>query len=34
MKDRILLLCGDQNIDFLHDSGNPNDLKDLILGII
>jgi exonuclease III len=29
--DKILLLCGDWNIDFLQDSGNLHDLKDLFL---
>jgi uncharacterized protein YktA (UPF0223 family) len=30
-KDKILILCGDWNIDFLSDNGNLNDLKDLLL---
>jgi hypothetical protein len=34
MKDRIMLLCGDWNIDFVQDSGNPIDLKDLLLRCI
>jgi hypothetical protein len=31
MKDKILLLCGDWNRDFLHEEGNLNDLTDLLL---
>jgi exonuclease III len=30
-KDKILILCGDWNIDFLSDNGNLNDFKDLLL---
>jgi hypothetical protein len=30
-KDKILILCGDWNIDFPSDNGNLNDLKDLLL---
>jgi hypothetical protein len=31
MKDKILILCGDWNIDFLHENGNLKDLTDLLL---
>jgi hypothetical protein len=31
MKDKILILCGDRNIDFLHEDGDINYLKDLLL---
>jgi len=31
MNDKILILCGDWNIDFLHDNGNLKDLTDLLL---
>jgi hypothetical protein len=30
-KDKILLLCGDWNMDFLHENGNLKDLADLLL---
>jgi hypothetical protein len=30
MKDRILILCGDWNTDFLHEDGNLRDLTDLL----
>jgi hypothetical protein len=30
-KDKILLLCGDWNMDFLHEDGNLTDLTDLLL---
>jgi exonuclease III len=31
MKDKILILCGDWNIDFLHEDSNQKDLTDLLL---
>ena len=31
MKDKILILCGDWNIDFLHEDSNLKDLTDLLL---
>jgi hypothetical protein len=31
MKDKILILCGEWNIDFLHEEGNLKDLTDLLL---
>jgi len=31
MKDKILKLCGDWNIDFLHEDGNLKDLTDRLL---
>jgi hypothetical protein len=31
MKDKTLVLCGDWNIDFLHEDGNLKDLTDLLL---
>jgi exonuclease III len=31
MKDKILILCGDWNIDFLHEDGNLKDLTDPLL---
>ena len=31
MKDKILRLCGDWDIDFLHEDGNLKDLTDLLL---
>jgi exonuclease III len=31
MEDKILILCGDWNIDFLHVDGNLKDLTDLLL---
>jgi len=31
MKDKILILCGDWNIDFLHEDGNLKDLPELLL---
>jgi len=31
IKNNILILCGDWNIDFLHDDGNLKDLTDLLL---
>jgi len=31
MKDKILILCGDWNIDFLREEGNLKDLTDLQL---
>jgi hypothetical protein len=31
MKDKILLLCGDWNMVFLHEDGNLKDLTDLLL---
>jgi hypothetical protein len=31
MKDKILILCGDWNTDFLHEDGNLKDLTDLLL---
>jgi exonuclease III len=31
MKDKILLLCGDWNIDFLHEDGNLKNLTDLLM---
>jgi exonuclease III len=31
MKDKILILCGDWNIDFLREDGNLKDLTDLQL---
>jgi hypothetical protein len=31
MRDKILILCGDWNIDFLHEDGNLKDLTDLLL---
>jgi exonuclease III len=30
-KDKILLLCGDWNMNFLHEDGNLKDLTDLQL---
>jgi len=31
MKDKILILCGDWYIDFLHEDDNLKDLTDLLL---
>jgi len=31
MKDKNLILCGDWNIDFLHEDSNQKDLTDLLL---
>jgi len=31
MKDKILILCGDWNIDFFHEGSNQKDLRDLLL---
>jgi hypothetical protein len=31
MKDKILILCGDWNIDFLHEDGNLKDLRHFLL---
>ena len=31
MEDKILILCGDWNIDFFHESSNQKDLTDLLL---
>ena len=31
MKDKILILCGDWNIDFLREDSNQKDLTDLLL---
>jgi len=31
LKDKILVLCGDWNIDFLHENGSLKDLTDLLL---
>jgi hypothetical protein len=31
MKDKILILCGEWNIDFLHENDNQKDLTDLLL---
>jgi hypothetical protein len=31
MKDKILILCGERNIDFLHEDSNQKDLTDLLL---
>jgi exonuclease III len=31
IKDKILILCGEWNIDFLHEDGNLKDLTDLLL---
>jgi exonuclease III len=30
-KDKILIFCGDWNIDFLHEDGNLKELTDLLL---
>jgi hypothetical protein len=31
MKDKILILCGDWNTDYLHEGNNQKDLTDLLL---
>jgi len=31
MKDKIFILCGELNIDFLHEDSNQKDLTDLML---
>jgi len=31
MKDNILVLCGDWNIDFLHEDNNQKDLTNILL---
>ena len=31
MTDKLLILCGDWNIDFLHSNSNLYDLEDLLL---